>query len=132
MYIVTQADSASSGGLMLAGTSLVLYLLTIYTKHHAITPPLQSSPTCMQYITHTYTHISTKGRQLLKYRPTLFHRLYLCTGLADWIHGLSWKQILNNNPGIIHLLQHWRHHYRATTADTALPYKSYDTSACTN
>ena len=23
---------------------------------------------------------------------------------------------LNNNPGIIHLLQHWRHHYRATTA----------------
>ena len=35
------------------------------------------------------------------------------TGLA---RGLSWKQLLNNNPGIIHLLQHWRHHYRATTA----------------
>ena len=40
---------------------------------------------------------------------------------ADWTHGLSWKQLLNNNPGIIHLLQHWRHHYRATTAGTALP-----------
>ena len=37
-------------------------------------------------------------------RPTLFHRL-------DWTRGLSWKQLLNNNPGIIHLLQHWRHHY---------------------
>ena len=46
------------------------------------------------------------------------------TGLADWTHALSWKQLLNNNPDIIYLLQHWRHHYRATTADTALPYKS--------
>ena len=36
------------------------------------------------------------------------------TGL-DWT-GLSWKQLLNNNPGIIHLLQHWRLHYQATTA----------------
>ena len=46
------------------------------------------------------------------------------TGL-DWTHGLSWKQLLNNNPGIIHLLQHWRHHYRATTVLLlALPYKS--------
>ena len=45
------------------------------------------------------------------------------TGLADWTHALSWKQLLNNNPGIIHLLQYWRHHYQVTTADTALPYK---------
>ena len=37
------------------------------------------------------------------------------TGL-DWTGGLRWKQLLNNYPGIIHLLQHWRHHYRATTA----------------
>ena len=36
------------------------------------------------------------------------------TGL-DWTRGLSWKQLLNNNPGIIHPLQHWRHHHRATT-----------------
>ena len=56
---------------------------------------------------------------------SLFHGL-------DWTRGLSWKQLLNNNPGIIHLLQHWRHHYRATTAGTALPYKLDDTSACTN
>ena len=54
------------------------------------------------------------------------------TGLADWTHGLSWKQLLNNNPGIIHLLQHWRHHYRTITIGTALSYKSDDTSACTN
>ena len=46
------------------------------------------------------------------------------TGLTDWTGGLSWKQLLNNNPGIIHLLQHWRHHYRAITVGTALPYKS--------
>ena len=25
------------------------------------------------------------------------------TGLTDWTCGLSWKQFLNNNPGIIHL-----------------------------
>ena len=57
------------------------------------------------------------------------------TGLADWT-GLDWwtelETALNNNPGIIYLLQHWRHHYRAITAGTALPYKSDDTSACTN
>ena len=56
-------------------------------------------------------------------RPNVFHGLDSRTGLADWTHALSWKQLLNNNPGIIHLLQHWRHHYRVTTADTALPYK---------
>ena len=37
-------------------------------------------------------------------RRTLFHGL-------DWTRGLSWKQLLNNNPGIINFLQHWRHHY---------------------
>ena len=37
------------------------------------------------------------------------------TGL-DWTRGLNWKQLLNNNPGIIHLLQQWRHHYQTTTA----------------
>ena len=51
------------------------------------------------------------------------HGLNSRTELADWTHALSWKQLLNNNPGIIHLLQRWRHHYRVTTADTALPYK---------
>ena len=40
------------------------------------------------------------------------------TGL-DWTRGLSWKQLLNNNPGTIHLLQHWRHHYQAITAAAA-------------
>ena len=50
--------------------------------------------------------------------PTLLHGL-------DWTRGLSWKQLLNNNPEIIHLLQHWRHHYRAATVLLlALPYKS--------
>ena len=39
---------------------------------------------------------------------------------------------LYNNPGVIHPLQYWRHYYRAITASTALPYKSDDTSACTN
>ena len=53
----------------------------------------------------------------------VFRGLDSRTGLADWTHALSWKQLLNNNPGITHLLQHWRHHYRVTTADTALPYK---------
>ena len=43
---------------------------------------------------------------------------------ADWTHGLSWKQLLKNNPGIIHLLQHWRYHYQTTTVGTAFPYKS--------
>ena len=42
---------------------------------------------------------------------------------TDWTRGLSWKQLLKDNPGIIHLLQHWRHHYQATTAGTAIPYK---------
>ena len=51
------------------------------------------------------------------------------TGLADWT---ELETVLNNNPGIIHLLQHWRHYYRAITAGTALPYKSDDTSVCTN
>ena len=48
------------------------------------------------------------------------------TGLTNWTDGLSWKQLLNNNPGIImiHLLERWRHHYRATTAGIALSYKS--------
>ena len=54
-------------------------------------------------------------------RPNLFHGLDSWTGLVYWTEGLSWKQLLNNNPGIIHLLQHWRHHYQATTAGTALP-----------
>ena len=63
--------------------------------------------------------------------PTLFHTQ------TDWTHGLdlwteSWIQLLNNNPGIIHFLQYWRHQYRAITAGTALPYKSDNTSACTN
>ena len=48
----------------------------------------------------------------------------LRTGLADWTQALNWKQLLNNNPGIIHLLQRWRHHYQATTAGNAFPYKS--------
>ena len=50
--------------------------------------------------------------------------MYPQIGLTDWTHALSYKQFLNNNPDIIHLLQHWRPQYRATTADTALPYKS--------
>ena len=73
--------------------------------------------------------VTIKGASQL--RPTLFHGLESWTGLVDWTRGLSWKQLLNNNPDIIHLLRHWRHHYRATTAGTALPYK-YDTTACTN
>ena len=60
--------------------------------------------------------------------PNVFRGLDSQTGLVDWIHTLSWKQLLNNNPGIIHLLQHWRHHYRATTADTALPVTGKQTS----
>ena len=56
-------------------------------------------------------------------RPNVFRGLDSRTGLADWTPALSWKQLLNNNLGITHLLQHWRHHYRVTTADTALPHK---------
>ena len=38
--------------------------------------------------------------------PNVFRGQDSRTGLADWTHALSWKQFLNNNPGIIHLLQH--------------------------
>ena len=65
-------------------------------------------------------YLANKGG---KQWPNVFPGLDSRTGLADWTHALSWKQLLNNNPGIIHLLQHWRHHYRVTTANTALPYK---------
>ena len=30
---------------------------------------------------------------------------------ADWSRGPSWKRLLNNNPGIIYLLQCWERHY---------------------
>ena len=52
--------------------------------------------------------------------------------MAYFIPRTGLETALNNNPGIIHLLQHSRHHYRAITAGTSLPYKSDDTSACTN
>ena len=55
--------------------------------------------------------------------PNVFRGLDSRTELADWTHAMNRKQLLNNNPDIIHILQHWRHHYRATTADTALLYK---------
>ena len=72
-----------------------------------------------------YTKPGFVGSSLdLMYFADLTHGLDSQTGLADWTHALSWKQFLNNNPDIIHLMPHWRHHYRATTADTALPYKS--------
>ena len=70
-----------------------------------------------------FIYLFIEAQVLKVYRPNVFRGLDSRTGLADWTHALTWKQLLNNNPGIIHLLQHWRHHYRVTTADTALPYK---------
>ena len=41
---------------------------------------------------------------LLSLRVYVWHNVF--RGLDSRTHGLSWKLILNNNPGIIHLLQH--------------------------
>ena len=35
---------------------------------------------------------------------------------VDW----TLKILLNNNPGIVQLFQHWIDHYKATTTGTAL------------
>ena len=60
--------------------------------------------------THTHTHTANLHNSGIN-RRNVFRGLD------------SRTELLNNNPGIIHILQHWRHHYRATIADTDLPYK---------